>query len=74
MKNLAKAVLSVMKAVKGVEKDMTVGSGNYSYKGVSDYEVKKIYNAAMLENELCILPTDIDAKNSYKNLGRNISG
>jgi len=59
MKNLAKAVLAVMKDVKGVEKSMTVGSGNYSYKGVSDYEVKKIYNKSMAANGLCILPIGI---------------
>ena len=59
MKNLAKAVVAVMKDVKGVEKSMTVGSGNYSYKGVSDYEVKKIYNKSMVTNGLCILPIEI---------------
>lgn len=60
MKSLAKAVLAVMKDVKGVEKSMTVGSGNYQYKGVSDYEVKKIYNKSMTENGLCILPIDVE--------------
>lgn len=60
MKNLAKAVLAVMKDVKGVEKSMTVGSGSYSYKGVSDYEVKKIYNKSMAANGLCILPVGIE--------------
>ena len=62
MKLLAKAVLNVMKTVKGIEKGMTVGSGNFQYKGVSDYEVKKLYLQAMTENELCILPIDTDAK------------
>ena len=56
---LALAIINVMKAVKGVEKTMTVGSGNYSYKGVSDQEVKKTYNKAMTDNGLCILPIDI---------------
>ena len=62
MSELAKAVIQVMKDVKGLEKDMTVGSGNYSYKGVSDYEAKKIYNKSMAENGLCILPISIDSK------------
>lgn len=60
MKNLAKAIIEVMKDVKGVEKSMTVGSGNYSYQGVSDYEVKKIYNKSMAENGLCILPIEVN--------------
>lgn len=57
--NLAKAVIAVMKDVKGVEKSMEVGSGKYAYKGVSDYEVKKIYNKSMSENGLSILPIDV---------------
>lgn len=59
MIEISKAIISVMKDVKGVEKSMTVGSGNYSYKGVSDYEVKKIYNKSMSDNGLSILPIDI---------------
>jgi len=55
---LAKAVIAVMKKVKGVEKSMTVGSGQNSYKGVADQDVKKIIGEAMTENGLCILPID----------------
>lgn len=62
MKELAKAVISVMMAVKGIDKSMTVGSGSNSYKGVPDKEVKKAYNEAMSQNGLCILPLDIEAK------------
>ena len=39
---LAKAVINVIKAVKGVEKTLTVGTGQAAYKGVSDKEVKKV--------------------------------
>lgn len=60
--NLAKAVIAVQKAVKGIEKSMTVGSGNNSYKGVPDQEVKKIIGEAMSANGLCILPISVDAK------------
>lgn len=60
MENLAKAIIEVMKAVKNVEKSMTVGSGNNSYKGVADKEVKEAYNKAMVDNGLCILPVDIE--------------
>ena len=59
---LAKAVIAVMKAVKGIEKSMTVGSGSMSYKGVPDQEVKKIIGEAMEKHGLCILPIGIDAK------------
>ena len=60
MENLAKAVLAVMKEVKGIEKNTTVGSGNFSYKGVSDYDAKQAYNKAMTKHGLCILPLDVD--------------
>jgi len=60
MENLAKAVIAVMKEVKGVEKNLNVGTGNYSYKGVSDQEVKQIIGQAMAKNGLCILPLEVD--------------
>lgn len=41
MKNIAKAIISVMQEVKGIDKSMTVGTGSSSYKGVPDKEVKK---------------------------------
>lgn len=61
---LAKAVIAVMKEVKGIEKSMTVGNGNNSYKGVPDQEVKKIVGEAMTKNGLCILPIDTTAQSS----------
>jgi hypothetical protein len=60
--NLTKAIIAVMKEVKGIDKTMTVGTGNSSYKGVPDQEVKKIIGAAMEKNGLCIIPVDINAK------------
>lgn len=60
MQELAKAIIEVMKAVKGIEKSMTVGAGNSSYKGVADKEVKEAYNKAMASNGLCILPIDVE--------------
>lgn len=60
--NLAKAVIKVMKAVKGIEKSMTIGSGTNSYQGVPDKEVKKIIGEAMEEAGLCILPIGVEAK------------
>jgi len=60
MENLAKAILCVMKDVKGIDKTLTVGSGNSSYKGVPDQEVKKILGESMAKNGLCVLPIEID--------------
>ena len=57
--NLAKAVIAVMKEVKGIDKSMTVGTGNSSYKGVPDQEVKKILGESMERNGLCVLPIEI---------------
>lgn len=62
MKNLIKAVLAVMKDVEGIDKTMNVGTGNSSYKGVSDQEVKKIIGASMKRNGLVILPIGVEAK------------
>ena len=59
---LAKAIIAVMKEVKGIEKNMQIGSGSSSYKGVADQEVKKIIGDSMTKNGLCILPINIDAK------------
>lgn len=59
MVNLAKAVIAVMKEVKGIDKTMTVGNGNSSYKGVPDQEVKKILGESMARNGLCVLPIDV---------------
>lgn len=59
---LAKAIIAVMKAVKGVEKSMTVGSGSNSYKGVADKDVKQAIGEAMAENGLCMMPIDYESK------------
>lgn len=59
---LAKAIIAVMSEVKGIEKSMTVGTGQSQYKGVPDQEVKKIIGDAMAKNGLCILPIGIEAK------------
>lgn len=59
MKNLAQAVIKVMKEVKGMEKNSQVGSGNYGYKGTKDQDVKEVFNEALSKNGLCILPINI---------------
>ena len=60
MKNLAKAVIAVMKEVKGMEKNSKVGSGNYGYNGTKDQDVKEVFNEALSKNGLCMMPIDID--------------
>lgn len=62
MKNLVSAVLAVMSEVQGIDKDMTVGSGNYGYKGVSDKAVKLKIGEAMRKNGLAILPIGVEPK------------
>lgn len=60
MKNLAKAVVAVMKEVKSIKKNSTVGEGRNAYKGVQDMDVKKAIGDAMEKNGLCILPIGVD--------------
>ena len=51
-----------MKAIKGIEKSMTVGSGTSAYQGVSDKDVKLKISDAMETNGLCILPISVEGK------------
>lgn len=71
MTNLVAAVLKVMEQCKGVDKSMTVGSGNSSYKGVSDKDVKLLIGQAMRENGLIILPTKIEPKTTITTYDTN---
>lgn len=62
MKNISQAIINVMTKVKGIDKSATIGTGSYSYKGVSDQVVKEILQPLMVENGLSILPVDVQAK------------
>jgi hypothetical protein len=57
---ITKAIVAVMKEVKGIEKSMTVGTGNNSYKGVSDKDVKNAIGKAMENNGLAIVPVGVE--------------
>lgn len=57
--NLHTAILEVMKEVKNIDKTMTVGSGNNSYGGVADKDVKWIIGQSMQKNGLTCLCIDI---------------
>tara|TARA_R110001599_G_scaffold32352_1_gene106430 strand:+ start:418 stop:1035 length:618 start_codon:yes stop_codon:yes gene_type:complete len=59
MKQLAKAVIEVMKEVRGMEKNSSVGSGKSAYNGTKDQDVKEVFNKAMSDNGLCMIPFDI---------------
>jgi hypothetical protein len=59
MKNLVKAVLAVMAECEGIDKSMTVGMGQNSYKGVSDKDVKLKVGKSMQKHGLIILPTGV---------------
>lgn len=62
MKNIAKAIIGVMKDIKNIEKNSNVGTGNTSYKGVSDKDVKQKVGEAMQKHGLCILPIEVKPK------------
>jgi hypothetical protein len=67
MTNLIEAVLSVMEDCVGLEKSMTVGSGKYAYKGVSDKDVKLKVGSSMRKHGLIILPTKITPVHTIDN-------
>ena len=58
--NLHKAIVLVMQDVKNVDKAMTVGSGNFSYKGVADKDVKQIIGQSMAKHGLTCMPIKIE--------------
>lgn len=64
--NLYKAIIQVMKSVKNIDKNLNVGSGTSSYKGVADKDVKQIIGKSMEENGLCILPIKIEPKTTVE--------
>ena len=60
MKLIAKAIISVMKEVKGMEKNSKVGTGNMAYDGTKDKDVKEVFNEVLAKNGLCMLPISIE--------------
>jgi hypothetical protein len=60
MKQLAKAIIAVMKDVKGMEKNSRVGSGGASYNGTKDQDVKEVFNETLAKHGICILPIGIE--------------
>ncbi|SUJ18505.1 ERF superfamily [Sphingobacterium spiritivorum] len=60
MKNLVKAIIAVMGEVENIDKNMTVGSGQNSYQGVSDKDVKIHVGKAMQKNGLVMMPISVE--------------
>lgn len=58
--NLVLAINQVMSEVRGVEKSLTVGTGNNSYAGVSDKDVKELLQPALVRAGLVLLPIKIE--------------
>ena len=60
MKLIAKAIINVMKSVKGMEKNSKVGKGTRSaYDGTKDQDVKEVFNEVLANYGLCMMPVDI---------------
>ena len=59
MKQLAQAIIKVMHAVKGMEKNSRVGKGQSAYDGTKYKDVAEVFNNAMEAAGLCILPIGI---------------
>ena len=72
--NLVDAVIKVMGSVKGIDKSMTIGTGNNAYKGIADKDVKKIVGEAMAENGLAIFPIDIEENVQIDRWEQNYQG
>ena len=59
---ITKAIINVMKEVKNIEKNLSVGTGNSSYKGVADKDVKFTIGKAMENNGLAMIPISVTPK------------
>ena len=64
--NIYDAMICVMKEVKNIEKSMTIGTGNNSYKGISDKDVKQKIGESMAKNNLVCFPIKIEPKTNIE--------
>ena len=56
---IIKAIIRVMQEAQSVGKNLDVGTGNSSYKGVADKDVKELLQPLLVKNGLAVLPADI---------------
>jgi hypothetical protein len=73
-KNISKAIIQVMSAVKGMEKKSKVGSGYNSYNGTKDQDVKEVFNTEMAKAGLCILPIDVEEETTLSRWSETYNG
>lgn len=59
---ITKAIINVMKEVKNIEKNLSVGTGKSSYKGVADKDVKFTIGKAMENNGLAMITISVTPK------------
>lgn len=62
--NLYEKIQAVSNAVKNIEKNMQIGTGNYKYKAVQDRDVIFAINPAETENKLVSIPIKQELINS----------
>lgn len=62
MKEITKAILAVSKEITAIEKSMNVGTGQSSYKAVSDSVVRNTLRPEMIKQGLVIVPVGVEAK------------
>lgn len=60
MKEISKAIINVMQAVKGMEKNSKVGAGKASYDGTKYSDVAERFNEEMAKNGLSMLPIGVE--------------
>lgn len=74
LKSIAKAVVNVMKNVRGMEKKSVVGSGRNSYSGTKDQDVKEIFNEEMAKEGLSMIPINIEKECSVERWEQDYQG
>lgn len=62
MTNLIKAVIKAMAEIENIEKNLSVGTGSSSYKGVADKDVRHHMRKALTNNGLVMIPISIEPK------------
>ena len=70
--NLHQRIRAVMMDVRRLQKDKQVGSGDYSYKAMSEEKVTSVVRNAMIDHGLTLIPVaQVHAMHDYQRLDRN---
>lgn len=62
MTNLIEAVIKTMGEIDNVEKNLNVGTGSSSYRGVADKDVRSQMRKVLMNNGLVVIPIEIEPK------------